>query len=220
MRMMKSKVMVLLRAVKSGVSALKLACKVWWYRCKGVHVGRNCVFSGHAVFSRKSGCRIVLEDAVTLHSSVSSNHLITRPCSLNCIAPGAEIIMRRGSGMSGCSIVCSTRVEIGEYTMLGAGCILYDCKQHEYTPEKGWRCPPRQNEGRPIIIGKRCFIGMNCVILKGVTIGDNCVVSAGTIITGDMPSGHIAMGNPAVYYPLPERLRTTPDGVIPLPEKA
>lgn len=177
------------------------------------------MFSGHNLFFRKLGSRIVLEDKVTLHSSVSCNHLITHPCSLNCVAAGAEIVMRRGSGMSGGMIVCSNRVEIGEYTMLGAGSIIYDCKQHEYRPESGWKCPPEQNEGKPIIIGKRCFIGMKCIILKGVTIGDNCVVSAGTIITRDMPSGHLAMGNPAVYYPLSERLRTTPEGVVPLPSQ-
>lgn len=98
--------------------------------------------------------------------------------------------------------------------MLGAGCVLYDCKQHTYHPDCGWTRPPESNEGKPIKIGKRCFIGMRCMILKGVTIGDNCVVSAGTVITRDMPAGHIAMGNPAVYSPLPEHLRLTPEGVV------
>lgn len=215
--MMSDKIRTLLQTVKLGLLKGCTACKVLRYRAQGIEVGRHCMFSGNNRFFRKRGGRIVLEDGVCLHSNPSCNNLITHPCSLSCIAPGAEIIMRRGSGMSGGTIVCSTRVEIGEYTMLGAGCVLYDCKQHEYSPEKGWRCSPRQNEGKPIRIGKRCFIGMNCIILKGVTIGDNCVVSAGTIITRDMPSGHLAMGNPAVYTPLSERLRTTPDGVIPLP---
>lgn len=215
---MKEHILLLLRAVKMGLIKTRSACKTLRYRVQGISVGRHCVFSGKNRFSRKKGCRIVLEDEVCLHSDSACNHLITHPCSLSCIAPGAEIVMRRGSGMSGGTIVCSTRVEIGEYTMLGAGCTLYDCKQHDYRPEIGWRCPPEQNEGRPIIIGKRCFIGMNCLILKGVTIGDNCVISAGTIISRDVPAGHLAIGNPAVYYPLSERLRTTPDGVVALPQ--
>lgn len=207
----------MLRSVKVALLMFVSALKAQVYRCRGICIGRRCVISGYPVFFRKRGARIVLEDEVSLHSDASCNHLITHPCALSCVAPGAEIIMHRGSGMSGSTIVCSTRVEVGEYTMLGAGCTLYDCKQHDYSPEKGWKCPPAQNEGKPILIGKRCFIGMNCLILKGVTIGDNCVVSAGTIITKDMPSGHLAMGNPAVYYPLSERLRTTPEGVIALP---
>lgn len=212
---MNEKVLTVLRAVKLSLLKGLALCKTIRYRAQGIEVGRHCMFSGCNRFYRKRGSRIVLEDDVCLHSDPACNYLIDHPCSLSCIAPGAEIIMRRGSGMSGGTIVCSTRVDIGEYTMLGAGCTLYDCKQHDYRPECGWRRPPEQNEGKPIVIGKRCFIGMNCIILKGVTIGDNCVVSAGTIITRDVPAGHMAMGNPAVYYPLSERLRTTPDGVVP-----
>lgn len=208
------------RAVKRGLLRCLSAVKAMGYRCRGLRVGRHCVLSGPTVFYRKRGSCIVLEDDVSLHSAPSCNHLVSHPCAISCIAPGAEIIMRRGSGMSGGTIVCSTRVEVGEYTMLGAGCTLYDCKEHEYRPESGWTFPPEKNEGKPIIIGKRCLIGMNCIILKGVTIGDNCVIAAGSVITHDVPAGHMASGNPAVYFPLSERLRTTPDGVVALPTEA
>lgn len=211
-------VIKMLRTCKLCLMRIGSVGKGWIFRCRGIKVGQGCGFSGWPSFTRKRGCRIILEDGVGLHSARYCNRLIDHPCSLDCITPGAQIIMRKGSGMSGSRIVCSTRIEIGEYTMIGAGCVLYDCKQHEYEPEKGWTCAPKQNEGKPIIIGKRCFIGMKCIILKGVTIGDNCVVSAGTIITRDIPPGHLAMGNPAVYYPLSERLRTTPEGVIALPK--
>lgn len=207
-----------LRALKGAWMRSLSWCKSILFRCRGLEIGRGCGFSGWPSFTLKKGCRIVMEDGACLHSARDCNRLIDHPCSLDCIAPGAQIIMRKGSGMSGSRVVCSSRIEIGEHTMIGAGCVLYDCKQHEYEPEKGWASGPKQNEGKPIVIGKRCFIGMKCIILKGVTIGDNCVVSAGTIITRDMPPGHLAMGNPAVYYPLSERLRTTPEGVITLPK--
>ena len=47
---------------------------------------------------------------------------------------------------------------------------------------------------------------MRCIILKGVTIGDDCVIAAGTLVNRDIPSGHLAIGNPATITPLPERL--------------
>lgn len=212
--MIKQRIIQLLRSAKKHLLLQSSRLKAILYRRRGIRIGRHCVFSGRPIFTRKGGANIVLEDAVSLHSDFSCNRLITRPCLLSCVAPGAEIIMRRGSGMSGCTIVCSTRIEVGEHTMLGAGCTLYDCKEHDYRPESGWTFPPAKNEGRPITIGKRCYIGMNCVILKGVTIGDNCVISAGTIVDSDVPSGHLAKGNPMVFSPLPERLRTTPSGVI------
>lgn len=46
-------------------------------------------------------------------------------------------------------------------------------------------------------IGNNCFIGVRCIILKGVTIGDNCVIGAGSVVTKDIPSGSVACGVPA-----------------------
>ncbi|MGV1055918.1 sugar O-acetyltransferase [Clostridium perfringens] len=48
----------------------------------------------------------------------------------------------------------------------------------------------------PIHIGNNVWIGANSVILPGVNIGDNSVIGAGTIVTKDIPSNVIAVGNP------------------------
>ena len=61
--------------------------------------------------------------------------------------------------------------------------------------------------GKPIHIGEGCFIGARAIILKGVTIGSGAVVAAGAVVTRDVPSGWLAIGNPAENKPLPERLR-------------
>lgn len=47
------------------------------------------------------------------------------------------------------------------------------------------------------IIGKRCFIGVNAIIMPGVVIGDEVVVGAGSVVTKDIPSNCIVAGNPA-----------------------
>lgn len=149
--------------------------------------------------------QIVLGNNVTLHSKKKYNPLMTHPITLAAVTPEAKIEFADNSGASGCTIICASHISVGRYTILGAGSVLYDCKEHEYSPRLGWfSC--RRKTGAPIKIGNRCYIGMNCIILKGVTIGDNCVISAGTIIKEDVPAGHLAQGNPAVYTPLPERL--------------
>lgn len=51
---------------------------------------------------------------------------------------------------------------------------------------------------KPIIIGKKCWIGMNSVILPGVVLGDNTIVGAGSIVTKSFPKGNcVVAGNPA-----------------------
>lgn len=49
----------------------------------------------------------------------------------------------------------------------------------------------------PISVGNNVFIGINAIILPGVTIGDNSVVAAGAVVTRDVPSGMIVAGVPA-----------------------
>ena len=46
-------------------------------------------------------------------------------------------------------------------------------------------------------IGKRCFIGVNAIIMPGVTIGDEVIVGAGSVVTKDVPGNCIVAGNPA-----------------------
>lgn len=46
-------------------------------------------------------------------------------------------------------------------------------------------------------IGRNCVIGVNSIILPGVTVGDHCVVAAGAVVTKDVPSHSIVAGNPS-----------------------
>ena len=46
-------------------------------------------------------------------------------------------------------------------------------------------------------IGKKCFIGVNAIIMAGVTIGDEVIVGSGALVTKDIPSNSIVAGNPA-----------------------
>ncbi len=49
----------------------------------------------------------------------------------------------------------------------------------------------------PIRVGNNVYIGINAIIMPGVTIGDNCIIGAGSIVTRDIPSGSVAVGSPA-----------------------
>lgn len=49
------------------------------------------------------------------------------------------------------------------------------------------------------IIKRGASIGANATILPGVTIGENAMIGAGSVVTKDVPSGELWMGNPAVF---------------------
>ena len=49
---------------------------------------------------------------------------------------------------------------------------------------------------KSITIGSNVWIGMGTQICPGVTIGDNAVIGAGSVVTGDVPAGWLAFGNP------------------------
>lgn len=48
----------------------------------------------------------------------------------------------------------------------------------------------------PITIEDDCWLGGDVKIMPGVTIGRGCVIGAGSIVTRDVPAGHLAVGAP------------------------
>ena len=59
-----------------------------------------------------------------------------------------------------------------------------------------------------IRIGNRCFLGMNALVLPGVTLADDCIVGAGSVLTTSFPEpGSVIAGNPARKICTVEQLR-------------
>lgn len=53
-------------------------------------------------------------------------------------------------------------------------------------------------DSQNIVLGRKCWIGMNSIILPGVTLGDRTIVGAGSIVTKSFPDGNVVIaGNPA-----------------------
>lgn len=53
-------------------------------------------------------------------------------------------------------------------------------------------------EGKNVVLGENCWIGMNSMILPGVNLGPNTIVGAGSIVTKSFLDGNVVIaGNPA-----------------------
>ncbi len=58
--------------------------------------------------------------------------------------------------------------------------------------------PNKRGKGEDVLIGEKCWIGMNAVILPGVELGAHTIVGAGAVVTKSFPTGNcVIAGNPA-----------------------
>ncbi len=176
---------------------------------RGFKAETSCIFHGYPRIRLKRGSQLKLAAHSTLNSQSRFNQLITAAVRIDTLTPEACIEIGEHAGISGSRIICSSKLTIGEYSIIGAGCLLLDTICHDYDAEIGWK-GRRSWNGKPITIGKRCFIATECLILRGVTIGDNCVISARCVVNRDVPAGHKAYGNPMIIEPLPEALGGPP----------
>lgn len=80
-------------------------------------------------------------------------------------------------------------IEIGDdVTITGCSLLAHDASLKKVT---GY------SKVGKIKIGNRCFIGFGSIVLPNVTIGDDVIIGAGTIVSKDIPSNSVVVGNPA-----------------------
>ena len=88
--------------------------------------------------------------------------------------------------------VDDTHIYVGDFTMIGPNVTLASAG-HPIIPElreKGYQY------NMPVRVGRNCWLGAGVIVLPGVTIGDNTVIGAGSVVTKDIPSNVVAVGNP------------------------
>jgi len=108
---------------------------------------------------------------------------------------GPSIILRENVFVgTGCEFNISKSIHIGKYSMIASGCKFID---HDH----GTALNESMNVQRPvlgaIVIGDEVWMGVNCVVLKGVTIGRGAVVAAGSVVIKDVGEYEIVGGVPA-----------------------
>lgn len=90
------------------------------------------------------------------------------------------------------TLVDDGHIYIGDKTMIGPN-VTIATAGHPVLPELREKALQFNVD---VHIGRNVWIGAGAIILPGITIGDNSVIGAGSVVTKDIPSNVVAVGNP------------------------
>lgn len=162
---------------------------LWW----GVKMGKNVNFDGKCYFERFPGTKISIGNNCQFRSRKSSNLIgINRPCIISTHLSGfnSKIKIGNNCGFSGTVIGAFKLIKIGNNVRCGANTLITDSDWHLDDPRSGIPAD--------VIIEDNVWLGVNVIVLKGVTIGTNTVIGANSVVTKSIAANVVAAGNPCI----------------------
>jgi acetyltransferase-like isoleucine patch superfamily enzyme len=151
----------------------------------GVDLGAGCQFYGRVSFERCLGSTIRIGGGCAFRSDRTSNRIgVNRRCMISTLRPEARIFVGQRVRMSGTVVGAAESITV----------TITDTDWHGLG--KGERREPGRSAA--VVIGENVWLGLNAVVLKGVTIGANTVVAAGSVVSKPLPPDVVAGGMPAV----------------------
>ncbi len=174
--------------------------RIIFYYIIGTTIGR--LFYSHKLFNSRyfssigaPGWKWVCISIVRQRLMGKNSH-ISWPCSPNILVTNGDNIIfdyddlnnfwTLGNYFQSCG-----RIYIGKGTYIAPNVGIITENHNLYNPDiKEIPCS--------VVLGEKCWIGMNSIILPGVTLGSHTIVGAGSVVTKSFPEGYcVIVGNPA-----------------------
>ncbi|WP_415333919.1 acyltransferase [Clostridium perfringens] len=151
---------------------------------KGINIGNNVLIDALSTTGVNIGDNVKIGDYTRILCTGSIKNM----------GKGFKIGNNCGIGEY-CFFGAAGGIEIGNDVIMGQN-VRFHSENHNYDLlDIPIRIQGVNNKG--IKVGNDCWIGSGVVILDGVSIGDGCVIGANTLVSKDIPSYSIAVGNPA-----------------------
>ena len=192
-----------LYVLKAYISMLFNLCS----RCKnyiklracGICVGRHCVIHGHVGVNIAPSAKVSIGDNFYMSSGGHRNPLCGNIEGFFYAGENACICIGNHVGMSSTVLRAAQSITIGNYVKIGANVKVMDADAHalDFNVRRVREEDAKQKRCAPVVIEDDVLIGVNSIILKGVTIGARSIIGAGSVVTKSVPSDCVACGNPA-----------------------
>jgi len=162
-------------------------------KTRGIKYASPLFFYGNMIFRRHFKSTISIGKNCRFRSSFTSNAVgLNRKCFISTFQENARLEIGENSGFSGTVIGCAESITIGRNVICGGNTFITD---------SDWHPLDRSDSGAaalstPVVIEDDVWLGLNVVILKGVTIGKGSVIGANSVVAKSIPVGVIAAGNP------------------------
>ncbi len=158
----------------------------WW----GISLGKNCSFRGLPIIRRLPGSQIDIGKGCSFNSAPDAHQGgIARPCILWTLSEGAKINIGEDCGFSGTVISAENEIQVGQRVRCGTNTRIMDSDMH--SDDK------RVSGAKPVVLENDVWLGMNSIVLKGVTIGEGTLVAANSVVNKSLPAKVLAAGIPA-----------------------
>lgn len=138
------------------------------------------------------------------HIRVGNDSIIE--CQISFDKEDASITIGERTFIGGSHLVCAKKIDIGNDVLISWGCTIVDHDSHSIHFEERKDDVLNWAKGvkiwdhvaiAPVKIHDKVWIGLNCILLKGLTIGEGAVIAAGSVVTKDVPPYTMVGGNPA-----------------------
>lgn len=194
---MSSMVRFIIHFLKRVRNRLSSYWNLFRFRMYGVEYGKHCIVHGKLYINLFSTAKLKIGDNLYFSSGWGINALCANRRGMVYATENATITIGNNVGMSSTVLWAHKSITIGNHVKIGGNCILIDTDSHnkDYMIRRGQYTDWEVAE--PIVIEDDAFIGMNCLILKGVTIGARSIIAAGSVVTKSITADCIAGGNPA-----------------------
>ena len=109
------------------------------------------------------------------------------PSAPTTVQHGARSTIGNDCGCNGVAVAAATKI------LIGANVTITDTDWHGMRPD----ARDEVGEREAVQTCDGVWLGLQIVVLKGVTIGKDSVIAAGSLVSASMPEGVIAAGHPA-----------------------